>query len=186
MSKSLYDLKVQHQQQISCNNQELIDIALLNNLANESDFINCSLKFKQPNLKYSNQYSNESLEIELENLKLKNKELIIKFNSQSIELEDCKRNLSLKDAKLDEMKQSIESTSHQINQEIINSQKKIYSSVLNVNNRLEKEILMLKNQLIEQNLINNKLSLKKTEQDNEIEKLLEHLNKFNHEKNFKQ
>lgn len=81
----------------------------------------------------------------------------------------------LKDTKLEEMNQSMQMDSIEMNAEIMKNQYRVYSSLMNVNRRLEEEVLKLRAKLNEMTLRYNKLERKQADQSQEIHQLLSHI-----------
>lgn len=191
MSKSQFNLKLHHQQQMQISyNQDLIDIAQLYNSSSLSvksatfnehnqylnDSNNDNQSIKADLSLYCNQQSTiDSLKIEVEQLQSNYDDLLVTHNANAVELENCKRNLVLKDIKLEELNQSIQMDSIEMNAEIMKNQYRVYSSLMNVNKRLEEEILKLRAHLNEKTLKHNKLEKKHNDQAREIQQLLIHM-----------
>ena len=118
MSKSQFNLKLQQEQQeleISYNN-DLLDIAQLclhNEQAGESG---AKLKSNKLDLSAYSYQQNviDSLKEELASSEKAYNALLVVHNKNAVELDDCKRGMSFKDAKLDELNQSIQMRTKQL------------------------------------------------------------------------
>ncbi len=185
MSKSQFNLKLQQEQQeleISYNN-DLLDIAQLclhNEQAGESG---AKLKSNKLDLSAYSYQQNviDSLKEELASSEKAYNALLVVHNKNAVELDDCKRGMSFKDAKLDELNQSIQMDSIEMNAEIMKNLRKVYSSLMNVNKRLEEEVLKSKAKLNEKNLQFEKLEKKHNDQAKEIHQLLNNIKTSNNE-----
>lgn len=200
MSKSQLNLKANYQKQLKSSfaqdAQEAIPnfcLNCLNNSTSSNDQAQleylCSLKSNQqkqpgmlksdPSTYHCQQSTINNLKEELEVLQKSYDQLLIEHNSHAVELDDSKRNIKLKDIKIEELNQSIQMDSIEINAEIIKNQYRVYSSLMNVNKRLEEEILRLKAQLTEKSLRFEKLEKKLTEKTLENQRLLNHVKNSN-------
>ncbi len=176
-----------HQQQQATYNQELIDTSNLYSITNSTNNIGYNdQKFSQINPQYSYQQSViKSLKSELDEMTEKYNDLLVVHNLNAVELEECRRSVALKDAKMEELNQLIQMDSIEMNAEIMRNQYRVYTSLMNVNKRLEEEILKLKACLNEKTLRLDKLEGKHADQGLEVQQLLEHIkNKETVAKNF--
>lgn len=193
MSKAQNEMKLQFKQQIqSFYNQDLNDFSfsynnnILNNTSDqlEMDNIINSIKSSENNLHqrlnvkamplnaqiYQFQQSTiTNLETQIENMKNSYNKLIIDYNKHEVELDECKRKLSVKEVKLEELE---ETNSIEINAELMKNQHRVYSSLMNVNKKLEEQILKLKANLEEEKAINKRLEKRQENQMKEFEEKL--------------
>ena len=80
---------------------------------------------------------------------------------------------SFQETKLEELNQSIQMDSIEMNREIMKNQRRVYASLANVNARLEMEVVKLKATLNEKTLRLSNLEKKQQTQNQEIKNMLD-------------